>query len=203
MNDQQHYTNHSDLIWKIANLLRGPYRPPQYRKVMLPLVVLRRLDCVLHASKKEVLADYEALKAKELSADVIEKTINRKFKLNFHNTSRFTFANLLDDPSKLAANLVNYMAGYSNKARKIIDHFKFAEEIEKLDAANRLFEIIKEEVLPYRSDAWIDHTKTKVGYEIPFNRHFYQYQAPRELAAIEADIEALEASIMAMLQEVV
>lgn len=144
MKDEQSYKNHSDLIWKIANLLRGPYRPPQYRKVMLPLVVLRRLDCVLQASKKEVLAEYEALKAKELSDDVIEKTINRKFKLNFHNTSRFTFANLLDDPSKLAANLVNYMAGYSNKARKIIDHFKFAEEIEKLDAANRLFEIIKE-----------------------------------------------------------
>lgn len=144
MKDQQRYKNHSDLIWKIANLLRGPYRPPQYRKVMLPLVVLRRLDCVLEAGKEKVLAEYQDLTAKDLSADVIEKTLNRKFKLNFHNTSKFTFATLLDDPPKLAANLVNYMAGYSNKARKIISHFKFEEEIEKLDDANRLFEIIKE-----------------------------------------------------------
>jgi len=144
MKDQQSYKNHSDLIWKIANLLRGPYRPPQYRKVMLPLVVLRRLDCVLEATKAQVLTEHRALTDQGMDADVIEKILNQKFKLNFHNISQFTFANLLDDPPKLAANLVNYMAGYSNKARKIISHFKFEEEIEKLDDANRLFEIIKE-----------------------------------------------------------
>ena len=58
------------------------------------------------------------------------------------------------------------------------------------------------EVLPYRADAWIDHGKTKVGYEIPFNRHFYEYEPPRPLEAIEADILALERDIMAMLKEV-
>ncbi len=62
---------------------------------------------------------------------------------------------------------------------------------------------LEKEVLPYRADAWIDHSKIKVGYEIPFNRHFYQYQPPRELAKIEADIKGLEAEIMAMLKEVV
>jgi type I restriction enzyme M protein len=59
------------------------------------------------------------------------------------------------------------------------------------------------EVLPYRSDAWIDHSKVKVGFEIPLNRHFYQYQPPRELSAIETDIKGLEAQIMEMLREVV
>jgi type I restriction enzyme M protein len=58
------------------------------------------------------------------------------------------------------------------------------------------------EVLPYRADAWIDHSKTKVGYEIPFNRHFYEYEPPRALEAIEADILALEQDIMAMLKDV-
>ena len=58
------------------------------------------------------------------------------------------------------------------------------------------------EVLPYRPDAWIDHSKIKVGYEIPFNRHFYEYEAPRPLAEIEQDIEGLEKEIMAMLKEV-
>jgi len=144
MKDQQRNKSHIELIWKIANLLRGPYRPPQYRKVMLPLIVLRRLDCVLEATKKQVLAEYQAQVDTDKTAEVIEKIINQKFKLTFHNTSQFTFASLMDDPDKLAANLVNYMAGFSGKARKIISHFKFEEEIEKLDNANRLYEIIKE-----------------------------------------------------------
>src|SRR5205823_5103983 len=57
------------------------------------------------------------------------------------------------------------------------------------------------EVLPHRPDAWIDHSKIKVGYEIPFNRHFYEYEAPRPLAEIEQDIEGLEKEIMTMLKE--
>ena len=61
---------------------------------------------------------------------------------------------------------------------------------------------LKAEVLPYRPDAWIEHSKIKVGYEIPFNRHFYEYEPPRPLDAIEADIEKLEGEIMAMLKEV-
>lgn len=61
---------------------------------------------------------------------------------------------------------------------------------------------LKAEVLPYRSDAWIKHSEIKVGYEIPFNRHFYEYEPPLPLAEIEADIAALEGEIMAMLKEV-
>jgi type I restriction enzyme M protein len=61
---------------------------------------------------------------------------------------------------------------------------------------------LKAEVLPYRSDAWIDHSKIKVGYEIPFNRHFYEYEPPRPLAEIEEDINLLEKEILAMLSEV-
>jgi type I restriction enzyme M protein len=58
------------------------------------------------------------------------------------------------------------------------------------------------EVLPYRPDAWIDHSKLKAGYEIPFNRHFYEYEAPRPLEEIEQDISGLEREIMDMLKEV-
>lgn len=134
-----------DLLWNIANLLRGPYRPPQYRRVMIPLTVLRRLDCVLESTKDNVIAMHKKLKAEaKYDAEAIEKIINQKFKLNFHNTSEFTFQKLLGDPDKLAANLRNYMAGFSARARKIIEKFKFEEEIEKLEEANRLFEVIKE-----------------------------------------------------------
>lgn len=139
------YKKHSDLIWNIANLLRGPYRPPSYRRVMIPLTVLRRLDCVLEESKDKVIAMHKKLKAeKKYDAEAIESIINKKFKLNFHNTSKFTFANLLGDADKLATNLSNFIAGFSTRARKILEKFKFEEEIEKLDEANRLFEIIKE-----------------------------------------------------------
>jgi type I restriction enzyme M protein len=139
------YKQHSDLIWNIANLLRGPYRPPQYRRVMIPLTVLRRLDCVLEETKDKVITMHKKLKAeKKYDTETIESIINQKFKLTFHNISEFTFANLLGDPDKLATNLGNFIAGFSTRARKILEKFKFEEEIEKLDEANRLFEVIKE-----------------------------------------------------------
>jgi type I restriction enzyme M protein len=136
---------HGDLIWNIANLLRGPYRPPQYRRVMIPLTVLRRLDCVLEANKDKVVAYHQQLKAQDkYDAETIEKMVNRKFNLTFHNTSEFTFQKLLGDPDKLAANLLKFMSGFSERARRIIEKFKFDEEIEKLEDSNRLFEVIKE-----------------------------------------------------------
>ncbi len=139
------FKDRGDVIWNIANLLRGPYRPPQYRRVMIPLTVLRRLDCVLEDTRDQVSAMYQKLKAEDkYDAETIEKIINQKFDLTFHNTSEFTFRKLLGDPDKLAANLVNYMAGFSSRARKIIEKFNFVEEIEKLDEANRLFEVVKE-----------------------------------------------------------
>jgi len=141
---QDLFKKHSDFIWDIANLLRGPYRPPQYRRVMIPLTVLRRLDCVLEASKDKVLAEYKLLKTTDkFSDELIEKMICRKFDLNFYNTSEFTFKKLLADPNNLARNLVNYLAGFSSKARTILDKFNFGIEIEKLEDANRLFEVIK------------------------------------------------------------
>jgi len=150
MQNQDIYKQQSDAIWDIANLLRGPYRPPQYRRVMIPFTVLRRLDCVLESSKEEVLAYYESLKAKknnkgeqQFSEETIEKMVNRQFDLHFFNTSPFTFKKLLGDADGLASNLNNYIAGFSNRARKILEKFKFEEEIEKLEEANRLFEVFK------------------------------------------------------------
>ena len=136
MKNFEAFKQHGDVIWNIANLLRGPYRPPQYRRVMIPLTVLRRLDCVLEDTKEKVIAMHQKLKAEgKHDAETIEKIINQKFKLPFHNTSKFTFNSLLGDPDKLAANLGNYIAGFSSRARKIIEKFKFDEGIEKLDEA--------------------------------------------------------------------
>ena len=111
---------------------------------MIPLTVLRRLDCVLDSIKDDVIALHKKLKGEKKHDDeTIEKIINQKFKLTFHNTSGFTFENLLGDADKLAANFAKFIAGFSSRARKILEKFNFHEEIEKLEEANRLFEVVK------------------------------------------------------------
>lgn len=144
MENQEQIKKNSDLIWDIANLLRGPYLPAQYRRVMIPFTVLRRLDCVLETNIDDVKAEYEKLKAQDkYEADVIEKMVNRKFKLQFHNISGLTFAKLLGDPDNLASNLSKYIAGFSTRAREILEKFRFDQEIERLEEANRLFQVFQ------------------------------------------------------------
>jgi type I restriction enzyme M protein len=134
-------------IWEIANRLRGPYRPPQYRLVMLPMVVLRRLDCVLEPTKDKVLAEYEKLKKQETPEAAMKRLLSKAAdpdrKHPLYNTSSYTFQRLLGDPENIAPNLVAYINGFSENARFIFEKFKFGDQIEKLDASNRLFNIVK------------------------------------------------------------
>ena len=134
-------------IWEIANRLRGPYRPPQYRLVMLPMVVLRRLDCVLEPTKDAVLKKLEELEAQQMPEAALDrllgKTADPKRKHALYNTSPYTFARLLGDAENIAPNLVSYINGFSPTARRIFERFKFADQVEKLDASNRLFTIVK------------------------------------------------------------
>jgi type I restriction enzyme M protein len=149
-------SHHQDLIgfiWAIADKLRGPYRPPQYRRVMLPLIVLRRLDAVLEPNKQAVIeakAKYEAMK---LKGEAFEKAISKvaiggERKQFLYNTSRFTFQKLLDDADNIASNLIDYIHGFSPKARDIFEKFDFKSEIQKLDESNRLYLIIKDFCTP-------------------------------------------------------
>ncbi len=135
-------------IWNIANKLRGPYRPPQYRRVMLPMTVLRRMDCVLAPEKEKVLKQYDKLIAQGHSEEAIQKILGEAATKDrdqpLYNISPFDFQKLLGDPDNIARNLVSYINGFSPKAREIFDKFGFEQEIEKLDNANRLFLIIKE-----------------------------------------------------------
>ncbi len=143
--------NHSKLIefiWSIAEKLRGPYRPPQYRRVMLPLIVLRRLDMVLEDSKQAVIDEYNRLQARKIEPDALVTTLMRfvkdKHGVSFYNISPYTFATLLDDPNGIAPNLTAYINGFSPNVRTIFEKFKFEAEIAILEDKNRLYEIIKE-----------------------------------------------------------
>ena len=134
-------------IWEIANRLRGPYRPPQYRLVMLPMVVLRRLDCVLEPTKDAVLKRRDQLEAQQMPEAAMDRLLGKaadpERKHPLYNTSPYTFARLLGDAENIAPNLVSYINGFSPTARDIFERFKFADQIEKLDASNRLFTIVK------------------------------------------------------------
>ena len=109
------------LIWTVADKLRGPYKPFEYGRVILPLTVLRRLDCVLAPTRAKVLDAWTA-NAKAAPA-LREKMSLRASGQNFYNTSQFTFHNFLADPANLDANLKAYVAGFSPNARDILLRF--------------------------------------------------------------------------------
>ena len=134
-------------IWEIANRLRGPYRPPQYRLVMLPMVVLRRLDCVLEPTKEAVLKEHKRVMAartpEKALPRLLTKVVDPNRKQPLYNTSAYTFQKLLDDSENIAPNLVAYINGFSDTARRIFEKFKFSDQIEKLDSSNRLYAIVQ------------------------------------------------------------
>ena len=114
---------------------------------MLPMVVLRRLDSVLEPTKDDVLKEYEKLTAQKMPESAMDRLLGRAAdptrKHPLYNTSPFTFRRLLGDAENIAPNLVAYINGFSPTARSIFERFKFADQIEKLDASNRLFTIVK------------------------------------------------------------
>jgi type I restriction enzyme M protein len=130
-------------IWSVAELLRGDFKQSEYGKVVLPLTVLRRLDCVLEPTKAKVLQKAGKLPARadETMKDVM---LCQAAGQSFYNLSKFTFATLLGDPQHITANLNNYIAGFSPNAREIfLDKFKFGDTITRLDEANLLFLVLK------------------------------------------------------------
>ena len=128
-------------IWSIAEILRGPYKPEDYGKIVLPLAVLRRFDCVLESTKEDVLTKAEQFAT--MSEEAREPILNRVSKQNFHNISKYDFKKLLTDSDNIADNLRDYINGFSKVARDIMEHFDFDRQIDKLDQNNLLYLTIK------------------------------------------------------------
>ena len=131
--------NHAAFIWAVADLLRGDYKQSEYGKVILPLTVLRRLDCVLEPTKAAVLDRAEKLRGR---VDNIDPVLCAESGEQFFNTSPLDFRRLLDDPGQLAGNLQSYIACFSPGAREIVDKFDFNAQITRLDRANLLYLVI-------------------------------------------------------------
>jgi type I restriction enzyme M protein len=131
--------NHAAFIWSVADLLRGDYKQSEYGKVILPLTVIRRLDCVLDPTKAAVLERANALKGQVDNVDpVLESVAGQKF----FNTSPLDFRRLLDDPGQIAGNLRGYIAGFSAGAREVIEKFDFDVQVARLAKDNLLYQVI-------------------------------------------------------------
>ena len=136
--------NHSEIvnfIWSVANLIRDSFKKGKFQDVILPLTVLRRLDCVLAPTKQAVLKRQAELRDRGLGDPHEQLCIASRFK--FYNTSRYDFGLLLADAPNAAANLRNYIAGFSQNMREVLERFDFDNTISKLDEAGLLFQVLE------------------------------------------------------------
>ena len=128
------------LIWNIADILRGPFKPSEYGKVTLPMTVIKRFHDCLIPTQAKVLETYEKVK----SLQVIDGFLTRASGYQFYNTSKFNFETLLADPENIETNFRDYLAGFSGNVQDVLSKFNFEPTLKKLVEANALYLVIKE-----------------------------------------------------------
>jgi len=135
--------NHGEIVsflWGVADLIRDTFKRGKYQDVILPLTVLRRLDCVLAPTKEKVLHANAKYKGKLQNLD---PQLRKASRFAFYNTSRYDFEKLLADAPNLASNLRNYINGFSPNMREVLEKFDFDNTISKLDEAGLLFQVVE------------------------------------------------------------
>ena len=197
--------NHSQMagfIWSICNLLRGPYKRNEYRKVILPLTVLRRFDCILAPTKAAVLKEHSAIKAK--GENIIRHRLSQITGTPFYNLSKFTMAKpadksglngLLDDPNQLAPNLNNYINAFSPNVRSIMERFGFDVQIAKMAEKDLLYLVIKQfaaiDLSPERVDnvqmGYVFEELIRIGAE-QSNEEAGEHFTPREVIKLMVNL---------------
>ncbi|WP_329584618.1 type I restriction-modification system subunit M [Kitasatospora sp. NBC_01250] len=139
MSDTTTPKNLADLIWKVADLLRGDYKQADYGKVILPFTVLRRLECVLEPTREAVLKEKERWSGKSMD---ITPFLRKEAQHRFFNSTGHTLKSVADAPEQGAANLIRYVNGFSENAREVFDRYRFAEQIGKLAEAKLLHLVV-------------------------------------------------------------
>ena len=134
------YTNISSLVWSSADdVLRGVFKPHEYGRIILPFVVLRRLDCVLEPVKDEIFDLYEQYKD---TLDDPSPVVESKIRIPFYNRSRYDLVRLKSDPGNIEMNFYDYINGYSRNVLDIIENFSIGPLVKKLHNNNRLYQLI-------------------------------------------------------------
>ena len=128
------------MIWNVADMLRGPFKPHEYGLVILPMTVVKRFhDCLL-PTHQAVLDTYETMK----KLQVIDGFLQKASGYQFYNTSRFTFETLLADPDNIESNFRDYLSGFSANAQDVLAKFDFDNIIKRMVESNTLYLVIKE-----------------------------------------------------------
>ncbi|MDN3432616.1 MULTISPECIES: class I SAM-dependent DNA methyltransferase [unclassified Pseudoalteromonas] len=133
------FSSTAAFLWSVADLLRGDFKQSQYGRIILPFTLLRRLECVLEATKPAVLEKYETVKAMPIEAQ--DKLLTHAAQLSFYNTSKMDLNRLGE--TDVASNLESYIQSFSPNAREIFEHFDFFNTIDKLEEADLLYNVVK------------------------------------------------------------
>jgi type I restriction enzyme M protein len=132
-------SNLGNFVWGIADQLRGVYRPSQYGNVVLPMTILRRLDCILEPTR----ADVRALAETETRPEILDVKVRKQFGLHFYNTSEYDLARLKKEPDGIRNNLIDYISKFSANV-DVFERFKFENEIATLEENNRLYIVVQQ-----------------------------------------------------------
>lgn len=203
------------LVWSIANSLRGAYTSDKYKDVIIPMVIIRRFECALEATKDAVVAKHKQ------NPNLPAALLCQVSKYPFYNYSEYTLKRLLDDSDSIASNLKSYIEGFSANIQLILEKLlKFSTQIDKMDKSNRLYSVVKKfsdlDLYPAHVDSmkmgyifediiWAYEfdpekkesatNKEKLGAEFPFTRFFYEYKEPKKANDLLAQFMELEKSL--------
>ncbi len=183
--------NPESLVWSLADLLRGSWKQHEYQDVILPLLLLKRIDTMLVPTRAEVRRKYNQFHGKTDVAPILRATT----KMDFYNTSEFDFDTLLDQPSHIAKNFQNYIDGYSENIQDIIAKFDFAKQLERLEGGNILYEMIKQLNQVDLSPSRIDNHEMGTIFENLLRRFSEQsnetageHYTPRDVVGLLAEL---------------
>lgn len=187
---------HSQLagfIWGICNLLRGPYKRNEYRKVILPMTVLRRFDCILAPTKEKVLKEFPGLKTKP--ENIVRHKLSQITGHPFYNLSKLDLKRLLDDPNHIAPNLNSYINGFSPNVRAIMERFDFGTQVAKMAEKDLLYLVIQKfseiDLSPKRVDnaqmGYVFEELIRIGAE-QSNEEAGEHFTPREVIKLMVNL---------------
>ena len=192
MNAQTHQEL-AGFIWRICNLLRGTYKRNEYRKVILPLTVLRRFDCEMEDTKQAVRQAHET--NVNMTDEVRHTLLLTTAQRGFYNVSPFDFATLLNDPTNLAQNLQAYINSFSPNVRDIIEKFGFSQHIQRMSEKNLLYNVITQfsrvDLTPHTVDntqmGYVFEEIIRIGSE-QANEEAGEHFTPREVIRLMANL---------------
>ena len=133
-------TNEANFIWSIANKLRGVYMPDKYGDVVIPMTIIRRLECALESTKDKVVSLFKE------DPDIPEILLTRTSGFEFYNTSEFTLKELINDPDHIETNFISYINGFSTNVQQLLnaeDCLNMSSHIKTMNKGGCLYTVVK------------------------------------------------------------